>query len=276
MFTERRAFLRWMSCAGICSLGLMVGPRTSFAQQHQHAAPQINHGGEGTLIFAAATLKPALDEVLRSYQEEGGANSSVAYGPSPTLAKNIMDGAPADVFFSADVLWMDYLAERKLIRDETRIDVVRNEIVLVQGENRAANQTVTVGRSFPIVDIVGTGPIAMCNPESHPAGRYARLRLQESNLWDAVASKIAIVENPQVAALMVARGDATAAVVFATDIQGVSNVRIAGVFRDQTDSPIMYPAALTASAPHPESARRLLEYLHSPKARKIFERFGYR
>jgi ABC-type molybdate transport system substrate-binding protein len=100
-----------------------------------------------------------------------------AYGPTPTLAKNIVDGAPADIFLSADVVWMDYLAERKLIRDETKIDVVHNEIVLVQGANRAKAQTVTVGPSFPIVDIVGSGPIAMCNPGSHSAGRYPRLRL---------------------------------------------------------------------------------------------------
>jgi molybdate transport system substrate-binding protein len=154
-------------------------------------------------------------------------------------------------------------------------NVVHNEIVLVEGEDRTKTHTVTVGPFFPIVDIVGSGPIAMCNPESRPAGRYARLRLRESNLWDAIESKIAIVENPQLAALMVARGDATAAVVFATDIHGVSNVRIAGVFADKTDSPIVYPAALTTSAPHPENARRMLDYLLSPQAQKIFERFGY-
>jgi len=221
-------------------------------------------------------LKPALDEVFSAYLAEGGAKPTVAYGPSPTLAKNIADGAPADIFFAADVLWMDYLAERKLVRGETRIDAVRNEIVLVQGGNSVKYQAVTIGPSFPIVDIVGPGPIAMCNPESHPAGRYARMRLQESNLWAAIASRIAIVENPQVAALMVARGDATAAVVFATDIHDVSNVQIAGVFPDQADSPIVYPAAVTAHAPHPENARRLLEYLRSPQAQRIFERFGYR
>ncbi len=276
MLMERRAFLRWVSCAGICGLRLMVGPRPSFAQRSQHAEPQASPSGEGLLVFAAATLKPALDEVVRVYQAEGGAISNVAYGPTPTLAKNITDGALADIFFSADVVWMDYLSAHKLIREETRTDVVRNEVVLVQAESRAKNQAVAIGPSFPIVDIVGSGPIAMCNPQSHPAGRYARLRLQESSLWEAIASKIAIVENPQVAVLMVARGDATAAVVFATDIHSVSNVRIAGVFPDQTDSPIVYPAALTVSAPHPENARHLLEYLRSPTARKIFERFGYR
>jgi molybdate transport system substrate-binding protein len=282
----RRAFLRWLSCAGICAMSVALGSRPSLAQRHQPAGSQVPHNqvpqtqaphsGGGPLVFAAATLKPALDEVLRIYQADGGAKPNVAYGPAPVLAKNIADGAPADVFFSADVLWMDWLAERKLIRDDTRIDVVRNEVVLVQGENRARNEAVVVGPSFPMVDIVGPGPIAMCNPESHPAGRSARLRLKESNLWDAIASKIAIVENPQVAALMVARGDATAAVVFATDIHGVAGVRIAGAFPGQANSPIVYPAAVTADAPRPESARRLLEYLRMPEARKIFDRFGYR
>jgi molybdate transport system substrate-binding protein len=289
MSLERRAFLRWLAFIGSGGMSLATGTAASRAQHHQHAAPEsphghisrdpVSHDGAATLVFAAATLKSALDEVVRAFEAAGGAKVSVAYGPSPIFAKNIADGAPADIFFSADTLWMDYLAERKLIRDETRVDIVRNEVVIVQGEKGRKGEggrTVTVDSSFPIADIVGAGPIAMCNPESHPAGRYGRLRLQEQHLWDAIKSKVAIVENPQVAALMVGRGDATSAVVFATDIHGIDGVRIAGTFPDQAQSPITYPAAVTAGAPHPERAKHLLMFLRSPEAQKIFDGYGYR
>jgi molybdate transport system substrate-binding protein len=274
---ERRAFLRWLYGAGAGGISLaIIGPIASHAQHHQNAGAQISQDGAATLVFAAATLKPALDEIVRAFEAAGGAKVNVAYGPSPILAKNVADGAPADIFFSADTLWMDYLAELSLIRTETRVDIVRNAVVLVQGREGQKREAVIVDSSFPIAEVVGAGPIAMCNPESHPAGRYGRLRLQQLRLWDAISSKVAIVDNPQVAALMVGRGDATAAVVFATDIHGIGGAHIAGTFADQAQSPIAYPAAVTADAHHLEKARHLLMYLRSPEARKIFEGYGYR
>jgi molybdate transport system substrate-binding protein len=275
MLMERRAFLRWLSVIGSGGMSLTIGTLASYAQHHQHAPPQSPDGAD-ILVFAAATLKQALDDAVHAFEAARGVRVNVAYGPSPILAKNIEDGAPADIFFSADTLWMDYLAGRKLIRDETRVDVVRNEVVLVQGGKDGNAPAATVDSSFPIAGLVGAGPIAMCNPRSHPAGRFAHLRLQQAGLWDAIASKIAIVENPQVAALMVGRGDATSAVVFATDIYGVAGVHIAGRFPDQAESPIVYPAAVTAAAPHPERARHLLMFLRSPEVRRIFDGYGYR
>jgi molybdate transport system substrate-binding protein len=282
MLTERRAFLRWLSVVGAGGIGMAIGTAASHAQHHQHAAPPVDvpRDGAATLVFAAATLQPALDEVLGAFAAAGGAKVNAAYGPGPVLAKNIADGAPADVFFSADTLWMDWLAERRLVRDDTRVDVVHNEVVLVQSQAGAAGSgrggAATVDSTFPIADVVGAGPIAMCNPETHPAGRYARLRLQEQHLWDAIASKVAIVDNPQVAALMAGRGDATSAVVFATDVHGVAGVRIVGTFPGQAQSPIAYPAAVTAGASRPEQAKHLLMFLRSPEARKIFDGYGYR
>jgi molybdate transport system substrate-binding protein len=181
---ERRAFLRWLAIIGAGGIDLTVGPAASWAQHHQPAVPPVPGDGAATLVFAAATLKPALDDVLRAFAAAGGTAVNVAYGPGPILARNIEDGAPADIFFSADALWMDYLAERKLIRADTRAAIVRNEIVLVQGENGASGEAIAIDASFPIAGIVGAGPIAMCNPQSHPAGRYGRLRLQEQHLWD--------------------------------------------------------------------------------------------
>jgi molybdate transport system substrate-binding protein len=285
MLIERRAFLRWLLVIGSGGMSLTIGTLASQspieAQHRQHdASPPMSHDGADILVFAAATLKQALDDAVHAFEAARGVRVNVAYGPSPILAKNIEDGAPADIFFSADTLWMDYLAERKLIRDDTRVDVVRNEVVLIQGgkagQGNNGGSAATVDSSFPIAGIVGAGPIAMCNPQSHPAGRFAHLRLQQAGLWDVIAPKVAIVENPQVAALMVGRGDATSAVVFATDVYGIDGVRIAGRFPDQAESPIVYPAAVAAGAPHPERARHLLMYLCSPEVRKIFDGYGYR
>ena len=270
---DRRSFMRCMTIAA-ATLGLAVRPRPSRAQHHHNMMPQAPVQADETLLFAAATLKPALDEIVRAYTSAGGAAVNVAYGPTPMLAKNIADGAPADIFFSSDEHWMDYLAEHKLIRAEPRAEIVRNELVFITGGS--AGETVTVGRTFPIANVVGAGPLAMCNPESHPAGRYAKTSLQALGLWDAIAGKVVIAENPQMAALMVARGEAPAAVVFATDVHGLSGVAIAGRFAESLTGPITYPAAVTAGAPHADAAERFLSHLRSGDARKIFDRFGYR
>lgn len=244
--------------------------------QHQNMMSQPASGQGDLMVFAAATLKPALDELLTSYKASTGSAVSAAYGPTPMLAKNIVDGAPADVFFSADEQWMDYLAGQGLIRKHTRADIVHNEVVLIDGKNSGENTPVTIGRDFSIAKIVGAGPLALCNPDSHPAGRFGKQRLQELGLWDTVASKIAIVENPQIAALMVSRGDAPAAVVFATDIYGLSGVRIAGTFPNPNNMPVAYPAAVTMSSRHADAAARFMAFLQTPEARRVFGKFGYR
>jgi molybdate transport system substrate-binding protein len=274
MVENRRTVLQ--SIGAWAAGSLLLRPRTALAQHQMSDAPHMATGDGKTLVFAAATLQPALDEIVRAHKSAGEADVTVAYGPTPILAKNIEQGAPADLFFSADIVWMDYLAERKLIRSETRVDIVRNEVVLVQGGSAADGPQVAIDESFPIATVVGSGPIAMCNPDSHPAGRFAKTSLEQLGLWQAIAGKIAIVENPQAAVAMVARGDAPAAVVFVTDTHGVGGVRVSGTFPAESHAPIIYPAAVTAEARHPADAERLLAYLHSAPAREIFDRFGYR
>lgn len=182
------------------------------------------------LVFAAATLKPALGAIVAVYRKASAGEVVLAYGPSPALAKQIENGAPADLFISADPVWMDYLADRRLIRRHTRADLVRNTLVLAGPASGAAPKSAIIDRGFAIVQAVGSGPLCMCNPADHPAGRYGRAALESLGLWDLVASRVAIVANPQVAVAMVARNDAPAAVVFATDLKGVAGVRAAGTF----------------------------------------------
>ena len=148
--------------------------------QHHTMQPMPAGDGKGVLVFAAATLKPALDPIVADWKAKVGGEVTVAYGPSPALAKQIENGAPADLFISADPNWMDYLAERKLVRRHTRADLVRNVLVLT-GHDQPAS-TGVIDRGFPLAQVVGQGPLAMCNPADHPAGRYGKAALETLGL----------------------------------------------------------------------------------------------
>lgn len=261
----------------------MIGPtgvaspvRHAIAQHHTMQAPTGSGDGRGVLVFAAATLKPALDGIVSAYRTIQGGAVTIAYGPTPALAKQIENGAPADIFLSADPVWMDYLAEKRLIRRHTRADLVRNSLILAGRGAQPTEAPPVIDGAFPLSQVVGAGPLCMCNPADHPAGRYAKASLETLGLWDSVAKKIAIVDNPQLAMVMVARGDAPAAVVFATDAKGVSGARVLGTFPDASHPPIVYPAAITMAAPHADAADRLLAHLRSSEVRALFDDFGYR
>jgi len=255
--------------------GTVAGPGAH--AQHHTMAPAAGSGdGQAVLVFAAATLKPALDAVVSAYRKKEGAEVAVAYGPTPALAKQIENGAPADIFLSADPAWMDYLAERRLVRRHSRADLVGNVLVLAGHGARSAEAPVVIDGAFPLAQVVGAGPLCMCNPADHPAGRYGKASLDALGLWKSVGDKVAIVDNPQAAVVMVARGDAPAAVVFATDVRDVAGARILGVFPEAGHPPIVYPVALTTTAPHADEADRLLAYLQSAEARALFDRYGYK
>lgn len=247
------------------------------AAQHHSTMPATKPGdSRGVLVFAAATLKPALDAIVTAYRATQSGEVTVAYSPTPALAKQIENGAPADIFLSADAAWMDYLAERRLIRRHTRVDLVRNVLILAGRGAQATETLPVIGSTFPLSTVVGDGPLCMCNPADHPAGRFAKASLESLGLWSGVAGKIAIVENPLVAVVMVARGDAPAAVVFATDARSIAGIRVLGVFPETSHPPIVYPGAITMAAPHVDAAERLLAHLHSASARALFDEYGYK
>lgn len=266
------------SLLGALLTGLSGAPplaRHAMAQHHT-MQPAALGDGRSVLVFAAATMKPALDAIVAAYRTRQGGEVTIAYGPTPALAKQIENGAPADIFLSADPVWMDYLAEKRLIRRHTRADLVRNVLILAGPASQPQKAPAVVDGTFPLSQVVGAGPLCMCNPADHPAGRYAKASLETLGLWDSVATKIAIVENPQVAVVMVARGDAPAAIVFATDARGVSGARVLGTFPEASHPPIVYLAALTMAAPHADAADRLLTYLRSAEVRTQFDDFGYK
>ena len=223
-------------------------------------------------IYAAATFRTVLEKVLSAYREYGHAAVAV-YAPTPVLVQQIAAGAQADIFLSADPNWMNEAAKRGLIRPQTRLDLMGNELVLVGP--RSDTPPHDVRDAAPILALVARGRIAMCDPDSDPAGRYAKASLQSLSAWSAVQASLAIAENSLRAVLLVDRGEAAAAIAFATDVQGAGNVSIVGAFPDATHPPIVYPVAVTTKS-EGTAAETLMTFLRSPEVASILQSSGYR
>jgi len=225
-----------------------------------------------TIVLAAASLKDALDEAVRTFDTNTGQNTKVSYGASSALARQIERGAPADLFLSADVEWMDYLAERKLLRTETRVDLLSNRLVLIAPAASAVTMQIAPG--FPLAAALGKGRLAMADPDYVPAGKYGRAALQSLGVWTSASGKIAPSENVRAALALVAREEAPLGIVYRTDALAERRVRIVAEFPATSHPRIVYPAALTAVS-QSAGASRLLDFLQSPAARAIWIRHGF-
>ncbi|HEX4410694.1 MAG TPA: molybdate ABC transporter substrate-binding protein [Xanthobacteraceae bacterium] len=227
-------------------------------------------------VMAAFTFKTALDDVVRVYNTEDGGDVVVQYGMTPMLARQVENQAPADIFISTDAMWMKYLQDHTLTREGSRVDLLTADLVLVtRSDNAAAPTNATVDRTYPLDKIIGAGRVAMCNPADDPAGRLGRASLEALGLWPSLADKVAIAENPPAAVTLVTRGEAPVALVFSTNIAGVLDVKVAGVFPKESHPPIVFPSAILRDSHNPAAAQ-FLTFLQSPKAMAIFETFGYR
>jgi molybdate transport system substrate-binding protein len=221
-------------------------------------------------VFAAASLKGALDAVVRSYDPSG--KVVVSYAASSALAKQIENGAPADVFISADLDWMDYLETRKLIDPDTRFNLLRNRLVLIAPAGSGVALEIKPG--FALARSLGDGRLAMADPDAVPAGKYGKAALQSLGVWAAVAGKLAPAANVRAALALVARAEAPLGIVYRTDAIADSNVRIVAEFPEGSHPPIIYPAAAVAGG-RKARARRFLAYLRSSTAQVIFARYGF-
>jgi molybdate transport system substrate-binding protein len=228
-------------------------------------------GGE-LLVFAAASLKNALDGINAQWQKETGKKASISYGASPTLAKQIEQAAPAQMFIAADLDWMDYLAQRNLINPKTRSNLLGNRIVLIAHKEKA--QPVDIKPGFDLASVLGHGRLSMANVDSVPAGKYGKAALEKLGVWSSVSSKLAQAENVRAALLLVSRGEAPVGIVYQTDAAADPNVSIIGTFPENTHPPIIYPVALTGSARHADAAA-FLDYIKSAKATPLFEAQGF-
>jgi molybdate transport system substrate-binding protein len=225
------------------------------------------------VVFAAASMKNALDDVDAAFAKKDGIKVVASYAASSALMKQIEQGAPADVFLSADVDWMDYGAKKKLIKDDSRFNLLGNRLVLIASkDSKIDNVTITPG--FNLAALAGNGRIAVGDVRAVPAGLYAKAALEKLGAWTAVEPKLAMAENVRAALVLVARGEAPLGIVYETDAKIDHGVKIVGVFPEDSHPPIIYPVALTMTA-KPEAAA-CLAFLRTEAAKSIFERYGFR
>jgi molybdate transport system substrate-binding protein len=221
------------------------------------------------LVFAAASLKNALDEVAAM----SPAKPTISYGASSALAKQIEAGAPAQVFISADLDWMDYLEQRKLLRPGTRKNILGNKLVLIAPAGSSVKADIAPG--FPLAALLGGGRLATADPAHVPAGKYTKAALEKLGVWDSVSGRLAPAESVRAALALVARGEAPLGAVYSTDAAVESKVRMVATFPGGLHPAIVYPAALTSSAPASGSAADFLALLVSAAARNVFEKYGF-
>jgi molybdate transport system substrate-binding protein len=249
----------WMTgaMAALLSSGA-VGARAS-------AAPR------SVLVFAAASLANVLADVDGTFTTRTGIRVTSSLAASSTLAKQIEAGAPADVYFSADTQWMDYLQERGLLRAGSRHDLLGNSLVLIAPASSALR--VSIGPGFDLLRLLGGGRLAVADPDSVPAGIYAREALERLGVWNGVLPRAVRAENVRAALEYVARGDAPLGIVYRTDALVEKRVRIVGVFPADSHPPIVYPVALIRRAN--TAAARYLAFITSADAQRIFRKWGF-
>ena len=224
------------------------------------------------VVFAAASLKNALDAINAQWKGEASKQATVSYAASSALAKQIESGAPADIFMSADLDWMDYLAGKDLIKPDTRVTLLGNRIVLIAPKDSPVRIEIAAG--FDLAKALGNGRLAMGDTAAVPAGKYGKAALEKLGAWAGVEKKIAQAESVRAALVLVSRGEAPLGIVYATDAAADPQVRIVGTFPENSHPPILYPIALTKDSSNPEAVE-FLAYLQSAKAKPLFEKEGF-
>ena len=223
-------------------------------------------------VFAAASMKNALDDVDAAYTARTGIKISASYAASSTLAKQIEQGAPADVFVSADTDWMDYAATKKTINEPTRVNLLGNSIVLIAPKDSKI-ENVTIGPGFDLAKLAGDGRIATGDVKAVPVGKYAKAALEKLGAWQAAEPKFAMAESVRAALALVARGEAVLGIVYSTDAKVETGVKIVGTFPADSHPPIIYPVAATTTA-KPDAAG-YLAFLKTSTAKAVFDRYGF-
>lgn len=224
-------------------------------------------------VFAAASMKNALDEVDAAYTAKTGAKFSVSYAASSVLARQIEQGAPADVFVSADTDWMDYAISKKTVDERTRVNLLGNSIVLIAPKDSKIDN-VTIAQGFDLAKLAGDGKIATGDVKSVPAGKYAKAALTSLGAWQAAEPKFAMAESVRAALTLVARGEANLGIVYSTDAKVEPGVKIVGTFPPESHPAIVYPVAATTNAK--AGTNGYLAFLRSSAAKSILEKYGFK
>lgn len=224
------------------------------------------------VILAAASLQESLAAVATAWARKGHPRPVISFAASSALARQVEAGAPADLFVSADEEWMDYLAQRKLVRPETRARLLTNRLVLIAPATSRIR--LAIGPRMALAQALGSGRLAMADPGSVPAGRYGREALTRFGAWPQVSARLARAESVRAALALVARGEAPLGIVYATDALAEKRVRVVGVFPAASHAPISYPLAALARSANPES-EAFRRFLLGGEARAVFRRFGF-
>ena len=255
---------RLTSCLG--RLSLIVGVLMAVAAQPTLAQDRT------ITVFAAASLKNALDDVNAAFSARTGVRVSASYAASSTLARQIEQGAPADVFASADLAWMDYAIGNKTINEATRVNLLGNRLALITPLDSAVGD-VTIDQGFDLAKLAGDGRVAVGEVRSVPAGKYARSALEKLGSWNTAAAKLAMADNVRAALTLVARNEAALGIVYETDAKVEPGVKTVGRFPADSHPAIVYPFAVLTSA-KPE-AGGYLAFLRSSEAKALLEKYGF-
>jgi molybdate transport system substrate-binding protein len=229
--------------------------------------------GGGMVVFAAASLKNALDEIAAAWAKDTGKPAPrISYAASSALARQMEQGAPADLFISADLDWMDYAAGKNLIRPDSRFNLLGNKIVLIAPrDSRTTTLALTGGE---LAKALAGGKLSMGNVDAVPAGKYGKAALEKLGAWTSVKDSIAQAENVRAALVLVARGEAPLGIVYSTDAAAEPGVKVVATFPADSHPPITYPAALARESKNAD-AKNFLDFLRSAKARAVFEKQGF-
>jgi molybdate transport system substrate-binding protein len=223
-------------------------------------------------VFAAASMKNALDDADAAFTKQSGIKVVASYDASSALMKQIEGGAPADAFVSADLKWMDYGSQKKLIKDDTRVSLLGNALVLIAGKDSKIDN-VAIKPGFDLAGLAGDGRIATGDVKAVPVGLYAKVALEKLGVWAAVEPKMAMTANVRAALVLVARGEAPLGIVYSTDAKVEPGVKVVGVFPEDSHDPIIYPVAATVNAK--PDVTPYLAFLRSSAAKTIFEGYGF-
>jgi molybdate transport system substrate-binding protein len=255
------ALVRTFFLSALAIVSTVIAPASSRAQS-----------GDPVVVYAAASLKNVLDDAMARWRSRSGQPVVASYSHAPALAKQIEQGAPADIFISADTDWMDYVDKLNLIDRKTRVDLVGNGLVLIAASDDPVRLQLAPGAD--LAGATGDGRIAVCTIASCPGGKYAKAALEGLGIWDAVKPKLIDQETIRVALAAVARGEARFAIVYSTDAAIEPKVRVVDRFPPGSHPPVVFPAAIVAGSKHPGAAA-FFEFLRSPEGSAVFEKYGF-
>jgi molybdate transport system substrate-binding protein len=236
------------------------------------AAPGAAVAAAPVTVFAAASLQESLTAAAEIWKQAAGGVAKLSFGASSAMARQIRQGAPADVFLSADLEWMDWLAERKLIVPASRRNLLGNSLVLIAPAG--SKTTVKIGKGMALAKALGSGRLSVADTTAVPAGKYARTALTALGVWPSVEGKLLPGENVRAALAYVSRGEAPLGIVYATDAKADPKVRVVGTFPPASHPAILYPGAVLTGSRN-AAAASFLGFLQGPQASAVFRKAGF-